>query len=72
MEGIISMVDMGLIYEITDKLGLDREMIRVELTKEYPGSVQLGANGTFEIVIPLNTPLKEWLPVLKAGLEELK
>ena len=71
MEDIISMVDMGLIYEVTDILGVDREMIRVDLTKEDPGSVQLGANGTFEIVIPLSTPLKEWLPVLKAGLEEL-
>ena len=71
MDDIISMADMALIYEVTDELGIDREMIRVELTKEDPGSIQRGTNATYEIVIPLSTPLKAWLPALKAALEKL-
>ena len=71
MEEIINMEDMGLVYEVTDDLGIDREELRVELTKEDPGSFRRGADGMFEIILPLTTPLKEWLPVLRGGLEDL-
>ena len=77
MEEIISMADMGTIFEVTDELGIDRESIRVDLTKEDPGSVQRGSGGlaqadsTIEIVVPLSTSLEEWLPTLKAELEKL-
>ena len=33
MEDNISMTDMGMIFEVTDALGIDREAIRVELAK---------------------------------------
>ncbi|MSQ22835.1 MAG: hypothetical protein EXR53_05995 [Dehalococcoidia bacterium] len=71
MQDIITMADMGLIFDVTDDLGIDRESIRVELTKEDPGSVRRTAGGLIEIVIPLTTPLESWLPVLKAELQKL-
>ena len=71
MEDIIGMADMGLIFEVTDDLDIDREAVRVELTKEDSGSVRRGAGGDIEIVVPLSTPLEEWLPTLKAELQRL-
>ncbi|MDA1189715.1 MAG: hypothetical protein O2854_08595 [Chloroflexi bacterium] len=71
MDDIINMEDMAFVYEVTDALEIDREAIRVDLTKEDPGSVGRGYGGTFEIVLPLTPPLSAWRPILKAGLERL-
>ena len=71
MDDIITIADMNLVYEVTDDLGIDRETIRVELTKEDPGSVKRGAGGTVEIVLPLSLPIQDWLPILRVELEEL-
>ena len=71
MEEIITIADMDLVYQVTDDLGVDRETIRVELTKEDPGLVRCGPGGTTEIVLPLTTPLEEWLPTLRSELEQL-
>ena len=45
-EELISMEDMETIFEVTDALGIHRESVRVELTKEDPGSIQRVADGT--------------------------
>ena len=77
MEEMINMADIGLIFEVTDALEIDREVVRVELTKEDPGSVKVvsgglsGQSGLIEIVVPLNTKLEEWLPTLEAELKAL-
>lgn len=76
MDEIITMNDMALVYEVVDDLGIDRESINVELGKEDPGGCVMGDGGmmkreVIEITLPLTTPLQDWLPVLKAGLQEL-
>ena len=76
MDEIITMEDMAEVYEVTDGLGIDREMINVELAKEDPGSWSRGDGGLMKrevlvITLPLSTPLEEWLPRLKVGLEGL-
>ena len=71
MEEIITIADMNLVYQVTDDLGIDRETIRVELTKEDPGSAKRGPAGTTEIVLPLTTLLEQWLPALRKELEQL-
>ena len=76
MDETITMDDMAAVYEVTDALGIDREAINVELTKEDPGSWGTGHGGmmkreVFAITLPLTQPLDEWLPTLKQGLEEL-
>ena len=65
------MSDMGLIFDITDLHGIDREHIRVDLSKEDPGLVSRNISGMFEIVIPLNTSVKDWLPTLDSALAEI-
>lgn len=76
MEAIITMEDMAAVYEVTDDLGIDRESINVELAKEDPGAWGKGVSSmtkqeVFEITLPASVPLDQWLPKLKAGLEEL-
>ena len=70
-EDMIGMDDMAQIFDVTDDLEIDREIIRVELTKEDPGSVVKRPDGMIEIVVPLTMPLESWLPTLKSGLEGL-
>ena len=65
------MSDMGLIFDITGLHGIDREHIRVDLSKEDPGLVSRNISGMFEIVVPLNTPVKDWLPSLDSALAEI-
>tara|TARA_B100001123_G_scaffold269518_1_gene299937 strand:+ start:4615 stop:4830 length:216 start_codon:yes stop_codon:yes gene_type:complete len=68
---MISMYDMGLIFEITDLHEIDREHIRVDLSKEDPGLVSKNISGMFEIIVPLTTPVKDWLPTLNSALTEI-
>lgn len=76
MDETITMDDMAAVYEVTDALGVDREAINVELTKEDPGSLAKADGGmmkreVYAITLPLTQPLEEWLPTLKQRLEAL-
>lgn len=77
MEDIIDMSDMGMIFGVTDEMGVDREAVSVDLTKEDPGSVKFGGSGimrqegVIEIVVPLSIPLVDWLNTLKDELKGL-
>ena len=71
VESIIGMRDMGLIFEVTDAMGIDRESISVPLGKEDPGAVRKLPSGDVEIVVPESIPLEDWLATLQAELEKL-
>ena len=71
VEGMIGMEDMGLIFEVTDAMGIDRESISVPLGKEDPGAVRLLSNGEIEIVVPESAPAEEWVATLRVELEKL-
>ncbi len=71
VEGMIGMEDMGLIFEVTDAMGIDRESISVPLGKEDPGAVRLLSNGEIEIVVPESTSTEEWVATLRVELEKL-
>ena len=70
-EDIIGMKEMGLIFEVTDALGIDREEIRVPLEKEDPGGVKRLDSGIIEITVPTTTPLEEWQAILEEELAKL-
>ena len=59
VEGIIGMDDMGLIFQVTDAMGIDRESISVPLGKEDPGAVRKLPSGEVEIVVPESVPLEK-------------
>ena len=68
---IITMADMGLVFDVTDLFGIDRETISVELSKEDPGVVEKSSDGSLEITLPLSTPVDAWSPTLLGDLERL-
>jgi hypothetical protein len=70
-ESIIGMRDMGLIFDVTDAMGIDRESISVPLGKEDPGDVRKLPTGDVEIVVPESVPLEDWLAILQSELEKL-
>jgi len=68
---IISMRDMGIIFEITDAMGIDREDISVPLEKEDPGDAYMLDTTNLEIVVPLSTDITDWIHELRQKLESL-
>ena len=70
-EGIIDMQDMEVIFSVTDSLGIHRESVRVELTKEDPGSVGRDSGGMIEITVPESGSIEEFSERVKGQLEEL-
>ncbi|PKB78067.1 MAG: hypothetical protein BZY88_19955 [SAR202 cluster bacterium Io17-Chloro-G9] len=68
---IITMDDMAAIFAVTDDMGIHRESVRVDLTKEDPGSIGQGAGGLIEITIPSSTPTQNFALELKAKLESM-
>ena len=70
-EELISMDDMAAIFEVTDALGIHRESVRVELTKEDPGSIQRVADGMVEITLPVNESAEVFCRKLRIDLEAM-
>ena len=68
-DGIIDMHDMETIFSVTDILGIHRESVSVELTKEDPGLVQPGSNGSVVITIPATGTVEEFAQRLQTELE---
>ena len=70
-EGIIGMHDMAVIYEVTDDFGIDRETIRVELSKEDPGSLDRTPKGLIEITVPASVTIEEFASRLRSEFEAM-
>ena len=70
-EELIGMQDMEAIFEVTDALGIHRESVRVELTKEDPGSIQRVADGMVEITLPVNESVEIFCRKLRIDLEAM-
>jgi len=68
-EGIIDMQDMDQIFSVTDPLGIHRESVRVELSKEDPGSIGRTDGGIIEITVPETGPIEVFIQRLQAELD---
>jgi|TARA_B100001146_G_C16123950_1_gene409251 hypothetical protein len=68
---IISMTDMNVIFGVTDKMGIHRESVTVDLTKEDPGLINQPMLGKINITIPLSMPLHEFSELLRVELESM-
>ena len=68
---IIDMQDMGVIFSVTDTMGIHRESVSVELTKEDPGSISRSTSGVIEITIPETGTVEEFSQRLQAELEAM-
>ena len=68
-EGIIDMQDMDQIFSVTDPLGIHRESVRVELSKEDPGSIGRTDGGIIEITVPETGAIKDFIQRLQGELD---
>ena len=68
-EGIIDMQDMDQIFSVTDPLGIHRESVRVDLSKEDPGSIGRTDGGMIEITVPETGAIEEFIQRLQDELE---
>jgi hypothetical protein len=61
---VVSMKEIDAIFEVTDALGIHREMLVIPLGPASPGRVRRMPSGKLEIVVEAERPLEEWLKEL--------
>ena len=66
---IIDIQDMGIIFSVTDLMGIHRESVSVELSKEDPGLINKSDRGIIEITIPETGTVEEFAQRLRSELE---
>ena len=71
MPKAVSFKEITRILEITDYLGLDREMIEIPLGAEPAGSIRTLPNGKIEIVVDSDRTFDEWLAAAGQQLRDL-
>lgn len=62
------MQDMETIFQVTDAMGIHRESVSVELTKEDPGAIGRDGQGKIEITIPSSGTVEEFARRLRTEL----
>jgi hypothetical protein len=60
---------MGIIFSVTDLMGIHRESVSVELSKEDPGLINKSDRGIIEITIPETGTVEEFAQRLRSELE---
>ncbi len=78
MDGIIGMDEISKVLDLADELGFNREQIRVELTEEDPGVVEIvqgGSLSSFQEIVNITVPetiaLDTWLKELRELLSKI-
>ncbi len=69
--GIITMPDMEVIFSVTDLMGIHRESVSVELTKEDPGAIGKSAAGKIEITVPQSESVADFAQRLRQELADM-
>ncbi|HEV7499482.1 MAG TPA: hypothetical protein VGQ33_05730 [Vicinamibacteria bacterium] len=67
----VTLREIQLIFEITDRLGIHREQLVIPLGPRHPGRVRRMPNGKIEIVVEKDGDLADWLGTLEAELRKL-
>ena len=68
---IITMDDMAAIFSVTDEMGIHLESVRVELTKEDPGSITQAVGDIVEITIPESRTALDFATEVRTALEAM-
>ena len=64
MLNVVTMKEIDAIFEVTDALGIHREMLVIPLGPGSPGRVRRMPSGKLEIVVDAERPLEEWVKEL--------
>ena len=62
----VTIREIHRIFEVTDALGIHREMLVIPLRPRHPGRVRKMPGGKIEIVVEAEGPFEDWV----AGLAE--
>jgi hypothetical protein len=63
---VVTMKEIDAIFEVTDALGVHREMLVIPLGPATPGKVRKMPSGKLEITVDADTPIEEWVKRLPA------
>jgi hypothetical protein len=61
---VVTMKEIDAIFEVTDGLGVHREMLVIPLGPASPGKVRRLPNGKLEITVDAQAPIEEWVKEL--------
>jgi hypothetical protein len=61
---VVTMKEIDAIFEVTDSLGVHREMLVIPLGPASPGKVRRLPNGKLEITVDAQTSIEEWVKEL--------
>ena len=61
---VVTMKEIDAIFEVTDALGVHREMLVIPLGPSSPGRVRRMPSGKFEIIVDAERPIEEWVKEL--------
>ena len=68
---IINMDDMAAIFAVTDVMGIHRESVSVDLTREDPGSINRTGAGVIELTVPETRSAQDFATELQTALEAM-
>ena len=67
----VTIAEIERIFEVTDRLGIHREMLVIPLLPRHPGRVRRMPNGKLEIVVDAQDDFGSWLAGLPAEIEKV-
>ena len=67
----VTIREIQRIFEVTDALGIHREMLVIPLRPRHPGRVRRMPGGKIEIVVEAEGPFDDWLSLLADEIRKL-
>ena len=72
MLDVVTMKEIDAIFEVTDALGVHREMLVIPLGPASPGRVRKLPSGKFEITVDAERPIEEWVKELPRLIDAVR
>ena len=67
----VTLKEIERVFEILSEFGLSREAVVIPLKPAHPGSIRMRPDNRLEIVLDSETPLDEWLGVVREHVREI-
>jgi hypothetical protein len=67
----VTLREIERVFAILEEFGLSREAVVIPLRPAHPGKVELRTDHRLEIVLDSETPLDEWLGIVRERVRAL-
>jgi len=71
MVEVVTLREIERIFELTDRMGIHREMLVIPLAPRHPGRVRKRPDGKIEIVVESEGDFEAWASGLEAELRKI-